>query len=73
MKDPFSPERIKHRIDRLKKTMSKYDVPEPHNVFNYFGGQVQGGCLGQILILTELLDELEEGDVNGTIHNKITL
>jgi hypothetical protein len=64
MTDPFSPERIRHLIARLKKKMSKYDVPEPHKVFNYFGGQEQGGCFGQILILTELLEELEEREVN---------
>ena len=53
-------ERIKRRIKRLKKQLEKYNIENPQEKFNYFGGFDHGYIRGKIAALEDILDELNE-------------
>lgn len=59
--------RIKHRVDRINKKLKRYNIDNPHEVFNYFGGWGAGYLEGQKSILEDIIDELEEN--NETTNN----
>lgn len=65
--------RLKRRIARLKERLKQYDVPNPTEHFTFWGGRSCGYMEGQISIMEDILDDIEDGlleDKSDSLNSK---
>lgn len=56
--------KLERKLKRLQSRLESYDLDKPSERYNYFGGWSVGYIQGQISMLEDLLDDIQDGDIS---------